>query len=172
MKPQTTFNTTTPASTDSETEVAQASERRADYRLFSILVIDINDFARFNERYGRETSDRILEQFADFIKALFRKTDVFARTRNDIFAVLLAKTDQAGALAAAHRLQAAIALHHWEEETLTVNVGAATSKPATTDAESVTQEAELALQQAKAYGAGHVVHYDRISPSGDLGTGL
>lgn len=146
----------------SEMDNTQASERRSQSSLYSILVIDINDFARFNDRYGHQTGDRILQQFAEFLKALFRNTDTYARFQCDVYAVLLPKTDAAGSLAAARRLQAAIALHHWDEETLTVCVGAATSKPSTVDAEQVTEEAEQALRRAKQLGEGCVVHFDRL----------
>ncbi len=160
MKREPTHDETASVTTTSANENAPDSERRAQSRFYSVLVVDINHFARFNDRNDRETGDRLLQQFGTFLKALFRHTDTSARLHNDVYAVLLRHTDREGALGAARRLQAAIALRRWEEDVLTVCIGAATSKPTTPDAEAVMEEAKLALQRAKQLGEGHIVHFD------------
>lgn len=58
----------------------------------SLLVIDIDDFARLNERDSREAGDRALRSVAESILASRRSTDVTGRWGSDDFSWLLPTT--------------------------------------------------------------------------------
>jgi diguanylate cyclase (GGDEF)-like protein len=65
------------------------SVRRADRigRPFGLLRCDIDDFGRFNHRYGRAAGDRLLTEVADRIRTRLRPDDTLARVAGDEFVV-------------------------------------------------------------------------------------
>jgi diguanylate cyclase (GGDEF)-like protein len=61
----------------------------------SIVLMDIDNFKRMNEKYGLLAGDRLLQQFAQILEIAFRTEDVVARIGGDEFAVILPGTDAA-----------------------------------------------------------------------------
>jgi diguanylate cyclase (GGDEF)-like protein/putative nucleotidyltransferase with HDIG domain len=60
---------------------------------FSILVLDVDNLARFNELYGQETGDQILARVVRATRRSLRAADFLFRYRDDEFIVLLLQTD-------------------------------------------------------------------------------
>ena len=56
---------------------------------YAFIVIDIDNFKRFNDLYGRHTGDEVLRTFSDTLKSNFRKTDIVGRFGGDEFMVLM-----------------------------------------------------------------------------------
>ena len=77
-------------------------------RIFSIAVIDVNDFKKINDTYGHAVGDSILRNFANTMKKVFRDTDVLIRYGGDEFVVLFPETDEAQATEAVKRLKHAV----------------------------------------------------------------
>jgi len=78
-------------------EWARAVRHRAP---LGLLLIDVDHFKPFNDRYGHLVGDDCLRRVAKALKAaLKRPTDLLARYGGEEFAVLLPETDEAGALA-------------------------------------------------------------------------
>jgi len=76
---------------------------------FSIVLLDLDGFARLNQRLGRLEGDRVLRAVATAMTAVCRSSDVAARLRDDEFALLLPETAEEGADAAAERVRSAVA---------------------------------------------------------------
>ncbi len=74
----------------------------------ALLVIDLDDFKRVNDRYGHARGDQVLREFADVLKKTFRKVDQIFRFGGEEFVVLLPRLDRERALRAAERLTEAI----------------------------------------------------------------
>ncbi|PZS06291.1 MAG: hypothetical protein DLM70_05265, partial [Chloroflexi bacterium] len=53
-----------------------------------LLMIDINDFKLFNDTYGHQVGDRVLQTVAQLVRQQCRATDVVARYGGDEFVVL------------------------------------------------------------------------------------
>lgn len=56
---------------------------------FSLLMVDIDDFANFNKNYGFFTGDRILKEMASTLSTLVRKEDVLGRVAGERFGIIL-----------------------------------------------------------------------------------
>jgi diguanylate cyclase (GGDEF)-like protein len=66
----------------------------------ALLMLDVDHFKRFNDRYGHQVGDECLRQVAAAIKAgLLRPGDMVARYGGEEFACILPATDFEGALA-------------------------------------------------------------------------
>lgn len=76
----------------------------------SLLLLDVDCFKSFNDRYGHQEGDQVLRSIAACIPQTVRRpADAGARYGGEEFAVLLPGTDAAGALAIAEHLRSAVA---------------------------------------------------------------
>jgi diguanylate cyclase (GGDEF)-like protein len=76
-------------------------------RPVSVLMIDIDDFKPFNDRFGHPRGDMLLKRLAAVLKRSTReRIDVVARYGGEEFVVVLPDTEPVGASLAADRLRA------------------------------------------------------------------
>ncbi len=78
----------------------------------SLLYLDLDDFQRFNQHYGRQAGDDVLINLADRIKDDCRDSDVVARLRGDEFVVLLINATREQAEIVVHRIKKALSEHN------------------------------------------------------------
>lgn len=78
-------------------------------RGFCLLMIDLDDLKRINDRLGHPAGDAVLRSVASSITATIRRVDMAARYGGDEFIVLLPETDPAGASTVAEKIRSAIA---------------------------------------------------------------
>jgi diguanylate cyclase (GGDEF)-like protein len=69
-----------------ERQIAARIRRR---RLFSLIVLDINNFRTINERFGQEAGDMLLREFAARLANNIRVTDIACRWKGGQFVALL-----------------------------------------------------------------------------------
>jgi diguanylate cyclase (GGDEF)-like protein len=74
-----------------------------------ILMMDLDRFARINERFGHAGGDRALAAFAALLREHIRPTDLVARYGGEEFCALLIDTDVTEGERIAQRLRAAVA---------------------------------------------------------------
>ena len=89
----------------------RAEWRRAlrDASALSVMMIDLDHFSDYNDRFGHEAGDARLRQIAEaFAGAIQRPGDLVARYGGDEFGLILGHTDCDGALRVATKLQALI----------------------------------------------------------------
>jgi diguanylate cyclase (GGDEF)-like protein len=72
--------------------------------MFSIVLIDIDDFKLINDVYGRQTADMVLKELSERLKRSLRRMDIPARFGGDAFVVLLPDLSRDTARAVAKRL--------------------------------------------------------------------
>lgn len=135
----------------------------------SCLFLDIDHFKKFNDEYGHQIGDRVLQEIASIIKAQMRRSDVMARFGGEEFSVLLTNTDTKLATEIADRIRYIIADSEYElSETvrsrITISVGVATMLPEHgCDTEETGQKliakADSALYEAKDKGRNKVVSH-------------
>ena len=139
---------------------AELARAKRNGEAFGLILLDIDDFKRVNDRFGHDAGDRALRVFADVLRSAMRETDVAARIGGEEFACLLPSSDEAGAHRLAERIRAdlagrVIALPDGRELSITASLGIA-AYPAGKTAEALLRAADLALYRAKAEGKNRV----------------
>ena len=129
----------------------------------AVLMIDADHFKAYNDRYGHQGGDRLLEGIAAAIKACVRRpTDLAARYGGEEFIVLLPETDVAGALEIAERVRAGVSALDLTETgdiggRITVSIGVAVAYSAVGHSEgALLKDADAALYDAKRAGRNRV----------------
>jgi hemerythrin len=130
-----------------------------------LLMIDVDFFKPYNDRYGHQEGDRCLQAVAQTVASvLLRSSDLVARYGGEELGVILPATDAAGTLATAQRVCNAVyalELPHADSSAapyVTVSVGACTRLPRGRDADAdLLALADRALYQAKGAGRNRVV---------------
>ena len=78
-------------------------------RLCAVLFVDLNGFKSINDTFGHSAGDAVLRAVAERLRESVLGSDLSARLGGDEFAVLLTGLeDEAGAVAVARRISAAI----------------------------------------------------------------
>lgn len=130
--------------------------RNADH--LALLLIDIDFFKAFNDKYGHLAGDECLKGAARLIEAtLTRPSDSVARYGGEEFAVILPETSMEGAVHVAECIQAAFANSGIDVDGqpvfVTVSIGVASVVPEIAlDSQSLIAQADQCLYRAKAAG--------------------
>ncbi len=74
-------------------------------RGWSCIVLDVDDFKGYNDRYGHERGDQVLVKMARFLAALCRAEDAVVRLGGDEFVILFSGVGSTGIDTLAHRLR-------------------------------------------------------------------
>ena len=143
-------------------EEFKRAERRSEP--LACMMVDVDHFKRFNDRYGHDMGDRVLIRVADVLRSSVREIDVVARYGGEEFALLLPNTSMQGALTVALRITANIALQGRDEEfgdaPLTLSIGVALYPNQGISAkEELLKAADQALYAAKERGRNRVCFF-------------
>ncbi len=76
---------------------------------FSLILIDIDFFKKFNDTYGHQAGDEVLRAVARKLKGTVRGSDVVARYGGEEMAVILDRANEEEALTVANKLVKAVA---------------------------------------------------------------
>ncbi|MDO8351766.1 MAG: diguanylate cyclase [Gallionella sp.] len=129
------------------------------HSLLSVLVIDLDQFGRFNARYGRPAGDTCLRMVGECIaKSFSRASDCVARYENDEFAVVSMGDSPGGLQLHVSKLRNQIRAlniphHDSPDGVVTICIGCTSLIPLRdTTAPGLLKLADSALQQAKQRG--------------------
>jgi len=128
----------------------------------SLLMIDIDDFKKWQDKRGHLSGDRALKEIGNLIRSIVRGVDIVARYGGEEFAILMAETPKEMARLAAERVRKAIeSLSLFDgRDPLTVSIGVAEFPRDAREPEELIEKADMALYKAKREGKNRVHVWD------------
>ena len=133
----------------------ELSRAARDQTTIAVLMIDVDNFKRVNDRYGHLVGDAVLGDIARNLAAALRAYDVLARFGGDEFVALLPNTTPPDALAVARRLGTSGLTDRLEDE-ITISIGIATSPGSSSTTTQLLEAADQALYTAQRAGRNQV----------------
>ena len=135
-------------------------------RIFSLLLVDIDEFKQFNDRYGHDIGDRVLKYVATVMTGGIKGDDKLARYGGEEFVIMLPNTDYDDAISVGNYLRKKISgsklVDKYNNELIkeigyvTVSIGVAVSARED-DIDSIVKRADNALYIAKENGRNQVI---------------
>lgn len=117
------------------------------------VLIDVDRFKNYNDHYGYDNADSLLQEFVNITKSFIRKTDLFFRYKNgDEFALIFTNIGVEEAKELGNRLRRVVAYHPFEVDGQTINLTISmgiTSSHNNDSPDKIRKRAEEALHQAK-----------------------
>jgi diguanylate cyclase (GGDEF)-like protein len=133
-----------------------ARSRRYDRNL-SLIVFDLDDFKRINDRIGHLGGDGVLVEVADRVRSVVRATDIACRVGGDEFAVILTEAGRDDAELLADRIARAVRGQKIDKiGALKISAGVAELRTDET-ASDLFNRADQALYRAKDGGKARVI---------------
>lgn len=138
-------------------ETLKLHQRHND--MFSLLLVDVDQFKEINDKYGHLAGDRILKGVAFNLKSSLRESDFVARFGGDEFAIILQRSDGKAAVEVAVKLcysqRDSRFLLDGSEIKVTISIGV-TEAESTDTLESILGRADKALYRVKSEGRDNV----------------
>ena len=129
----------------------------------SVMMIDIDDFKKFNDAHGHQEGDHILTEVASIIVKTTRDLDICCRYGGEEFSVILPQTDRKAAVNIAERIRRRIQQKFKTPRGLTVSIGCAMCPKDGKSADVLIKKADSALYFSKANGKNRVTAYRNIN---------
>ena len=125
-----------------------------------MVMMDVDNFKKFNDTYGHLAGDRVLSELAATMKENVRDNDVCCRFGGEEFAVIMPRTNVEHAYQATERIRKAFAdrVIEFEGQSLraAISLGLAALKPGE-NVKDLINRADQALYQAKRQGKNQTV---------------
>src|SRR5262249_50781602 len=128
----------------------------------SLLLLDIDHFKAFNDRFGHTTGDQMLKLVAHVARQNTKGRDLVARIGGEEFAVLLPQTTLQQAIGVAERIRGAVMATELKKKStgerlgrVTISAGTATAHKADT-LESFIERTDRFLYAAKRSGRNRI----------------
>jgi diguanylate cyclase (GGDEF)-like protein len=142
-----------------EKEVQRA---RRYQRVFSLLMLDLDDFKQYNDTYGHLKGDEALKAVARLLQASTRRADVVARLGGEEFVVLLPEIGKLKAAVVGEKIRSAVEQYPFAggntqpDGKVTLTVGLATYPEDSEEGVQLVDLADRAMYVGKQQGGNRV----------------
>ncbi|MEI7473694.1 MAG: diguanylate cyclase [bacterium] len=128
---------------------------------FSLLLVDIDFFKKFNDTYGHQAGDAVLRQVADTLKKMVRASDLVARYGGEEMTIVLDNTNINEAMLIADKICKQVAFKPYRlsegiERHVTISIGVSTYPFHGETSAELIEYADRGLYRAKENGRNQV----------------
>lgn len=144
-----------------EQMIMQVANCRRYNSKFSLILIDIDFFKKFNDTFGHQSGDAVLRQVAQKLKKNVRSSDFVCRYGGEEMSIILPNTDKNEAVITAQKICDAVAeiplkLAGDKESIVTISLGVATFPEDGETPSEIIDHADKGLYYAKEHGRNQV----------------
>jgi diguanylate cyclase (GGDEF)-like protein/PAS domain S-box-containing protein len=137
-----------------ERELQLASRKK---HAISVLFLDIDHFKKFNDTFGHDAGDKVLQSLADLLRSFFRSTDICCRYGGEEFAIILPESSSQDATIRANALRSevkSLRLKYKNEAlgALTISAGVAAFPEHGSTSDELLKIADQCLYESKSHG--------------------
>lgn len=119
---------------------------------FSVIMLDIDNFKKYNDTHGHSAGDKMLTKVAQVLIDDIRNADAVARYGGEEFLIMLPETSQEAALVTAERVRKGVV----EKTDVTISLGVASYNEEMVKKEDLVNKADEALYRSKKTGKNRV----------------
>ena len=128
---------------------------------FSLIIIDIDFFKKFNDTFGHQSGDAVLREVAQTLKRNVRATDIVCRYGGEEMSIILPNTSKDEAFSTAQKICERVAskrfkLFSGKETNVTISLGVSTFPADGESAVDIIEAADKRLYNAKNNGRNQV----------------
>lgn len=124
---------------------------------FSIIMMDLDNFKFYNDKYGHQFGDEILQEFTKVVMSCIRKSDVIFRYGGDEFIVFCPETKRIGARVVAEKIKDAVSSYFSDKGLdMSVSIGIAVFPFDAEDFEELISFADKMLYHSKKFGKNRI----------------
>ena len=128
---------------------------------FSLIIIDIDFFKKFNDTFGHQSGDAVLREVAQTLKRNVRATDIVCRYGGEEMSIILPNTPKEEAFSTAQKICERVAskkfkLFNGKETNVTISLGVSTFPADGESAVDIIEAADKRLYNAKNNGRNQV----------------
>lgn len=124
---------------------------------FSLFIIDIDDFKKYNDTHGHVEGDKVLHNTAQLFVTATRDSDMIFRYGGEEFAIILSQTEQKNAQKLGERLLETVR----SQTPVRISIGLATFPTNAQTKNDLIKRADKALYRAKETGKDRLCVYDQ-----------
>lgn len=144
-----------------EQMILQIENSKRYNSVFSLIIIDIDFFKKFNDMFGHQSGDAVLRQVAQKLKKNVRASDFVCRYGGEEMSIILPNTDKSEAITTAQKICQTIAespfkLANEKESQVTISLGVSTYPEDGETPDAIIDKADKRLYFAKENGRNQV----------------
>ncbi len=129
---------------------------------FSLILIDIDFFKKFNDKYGHQSGDIVLKQVANILKKNSRTSDIVCRYGGEEMAIILTNTVKKDAIITANKICNAVSSYKFiladsKKVNVTISIGVSSVEKDGKTPQDIIEYADKCLYRAKEQGRNQVV---------------
>ena len=141
-------------------EIEEANRKNTS---LCLLMIDIDDFKKINDKYGHLKGDEVLKKVGTAINNSVREMDLAARYGGEEMAVIIPRVDIEQTFNAAQRIRKTIEEIQFKDFSVTVSIGLSQTNRRIDTPDKLIHAADLALYKAKNKGKNKVIMFNRTN---------
>lgn len=138
-------------------ELCRGGGRGRRSNVFSLVMVDVDNFKLYNDTYGHQEGDAVLRKVAKVLASKLRQGDLAGRYGGEEFALVLRGTGKEDALAVADRTRQCVAEQQYSQGSISVSMGVAEFPADGSTPGELIERADRALYHAKVTGRNRVV---------------
>ena len=128
---------------------------------FSLIILDIDFFKKFNDNFGHQSGDAVLRQVAQILKKNVRATDIVCRYGGEEMSIILPNANEEEAINTAKKLCSIVSEQKFKlsgnrESNVTISLGVSTYEKDGTEPAVLIEAADKRLYNAKNNGRNRV----------------